>query len=105
MTNERKGIAYGLAAYATWGLFPLFWKLLETVPADQILAQRMVWSLLFFLLLLQFKGRLPSLLPHLRDRRTLLFSLGTASLITVNWYTYIWGVNEGYIIETSLGLY
>ncbi len=105
MSTERKGIVYGLAAYTSWGLFPLFWKLLDSVPADQILAQRIVWSLLFFLFLLWFKGRLSGLLPHLRDRRTLIFSLGTAALITVNWYTYIWGVNAGYIIETSLGYF
>lgn len=99
------GILYATGAYLIWGFLPLYWKALQTVPAPQILAHRMVWSLAFLAMLITSKGQWGVLLKSLHSRRTLVTYTGAALLLTVNWLTYIWGVNAGYIIETSLGYF
>lgn len=88
-----------------WGLFPIYWKQLSDVPAEEILAHRMTWSLLFLIGLLAFRNNWAWILPALRDRSTVLNYFLAASLLAVNWGTYIWAVNSGYIVETSLGYF
>ena len=97
------GIAYALGAYTLWGLFPLYFKLLEHVPALQILAHRMVWSLLLVALILLALRRL-SWLARLNRGVVARFAL-SATLLSCNWGTYIWSVNHGHVIEASLGYY
>ncbi|MBA3533292.1 MAG: EamA family transporter RarD [Ardenticatenales bacterium] len=94
-----------MGAYVLWGLLPLFWKALKEVPALEILAHRMVWSLGVVLLLLALRGRWRWLASVVRDRRILLTFTTTALLLSLNWYIYIWAVNAGYIVETSLGYF
>lgn len=101
----NRGILYGIGAYTLWGLLPIYWKALQQVPAIEILANRMVWSLLFVVALLAIKHHWRWLHPALHNRRILLTYFATATLLAVNWFTYIWGVNAGYIIETSLGYF
>lgn len=101
----NRGILYGIGAYTLWGLFPIYWKALHHVPALEILAHRMVWSLLFVLVLLAVKRNWDWIKTAVRQPKTLLIFTVTASLLAVNWFTYIWGVNAGYIIETSLGYF
>ena len=101
----NRGILYGIGAYALWGLLPIYWKALQQVPALEILANRMVWSLLFVVALLAFMRHWAWLRPALHNRRVILTYFATASLLAINWFTYIWGVNAGYIIETSLGYF
>jgi chloramphenicol-sensitive protein RarD len=96
-------VLYGVAAYLLWGLFPLFWPLLEPAGAVEILAHRMVWSLAVVIVLLAAAGNWSWLL-RLSRRRLGLLSLA-AVFITVNWGTYIWGVNNGHVVETSLGYF
>jgi chloramphenicol-sensitive protein RarD len=103
--EERRGLVYGITAYLLWGLFPLYWPLLEPAGAIEILAHRMLWSLAFVVILL-WRGRgFPGVRAVLADRekRTLLGC--AAVVITFNWGTYIWGVNTGHVIETSLGYF
>lgn len=88
-----------------WGFFPLYWKVLHSVPALEILAHRMVWSLGFVLLVLAYKRRWSWLRPALRSKRTLLTFLATGTVLSLNWFVYIWGVNAGFIVETSLGYF
>lgn len=101
----NKGIWGGALAYLMWGLFPLYWKLLQHVSALEILAHRMIWSLVFLLLLLSARQQWRWLGPAWRDRRTLARFAGAGLLLSCNWGLYIWGVNAGYTVETSLGYF
>ena len=106
----RRGVVLGIASYAMWGLFPLYWPLLKPGGALEILAHRMVWSLLFMLLVLWVSGRRggsawSGLRAVLSDRRRLGLLAMAAVLITVNWGAYIWGVNNGHVVETALGYF
>lgn len=101
----NRGILYGIGAYSIWGFLPIYWKALQQVPALEILANRMVWSLVFVLVLLAVGHNWSWLRPALGNRRILLTYLATATLLAINWFTYIWGVNAGLIIETSLGYF
>src|SRR4051812_40837047 len=105
MGEERRGYIYGLIAYALWGFFPIYFKLLRPSPPLEILAQRVVWSVVFLSLLLlamrnwRFLGRV------LRDGRLLSMISLAALLIAVNWGTYIYGVNSSRVVETALGYF
>ena len=101
----NKGIVTGIITYILWGLFPIYWRAIESVPAIQILGHRMVWSLVFVAIVLALRKDWRWLGPALRDRRTLATYTLAAVLLSVNWFTYIWGVNAGYIVETSLGYF
>lgn len=88
-----------------WGTFPLYWTLLEPGGAIEILAHRIVWSSLTMVVILVAWRRVPQLRALLRDRRRLLLICAAAVVITVNWGGYIWGVNNGRVVETSLGYF
>ncbi|HSK54168.1 MAG TPA: EamA family transporter RarD [Jiangellales bacterium] len=103
MSTTRRGALYGVAAYGLWGLFPLYWPLLEPAGAVEILAHRIVWSLVVVVALLALGGRVAAL-RRLGRRAYVLLSLA-AVVITVNWGTYIWGVNNEHVVETSLGYF
>lgn len=103
-TRERRGIVYGLAAYALWGIVPLFWPLVSRATALELLAQRVVWSLVVAVVLLL------TTVPRgwwakIRSTRNLLMLALAAAVISVNWGLYIWGVNHGHVVETALGYY
>ncbi|MEV6975541.1 EamA family transporter RarD [Kitasatospora sp. NPDC093806] len=100
-----RGLWYGMAAYGIWGLFPLFWPLLEPGAADDILANRMVWSLVAVALLLLVQRHWSWIRPLLRQPRRLAMLGGAAAVISVNWGVYIWAVNAGHVVETSLGYF
>jgi chloramphenicol-sensitive protein RarD len=104
MSSMRRGIWYALSAYGLWGVLPVYWKLLQAVPAPQILAHRIVWSFLF-LLGLVFIRRDTAALWRSVDRRNLGAYAVASALLSINWLTYIWAVNAGRIVETSLGYF
>ena len=95
----------GAAAYLLWGAFPLYWPLLEPAGAFEILGHRLVWSLVVMAVVVVAMRRLPQLLALARDPRTLGLLVLAGITITVNWGTYIWGVNHGKVVETSLGYF
>jgi chloramphenicol-sensitive protein RarD len=101
----NKGMWYAIGAYGLWGLFPLYWKTLQHVPALEILSHRMAWSLLFVVGLLVVRRRWGWLKTAVHTPRTLLLFTASAMLLSVNWFIYIWGVNAGFIVETSLGYF
>jgi chloramphenicol-sensitive protein RarD len=103
VSDERRGVAYGAAAYLLWGLFPLFWPLLKPSGAVEILAHRIVWSLLVVVVILAVQ-RNWAWLRELGARRLRLLA-GAAAIIAVNWGIYIYGVNTGHVVETSLGYF
>jgi len=101
----NKGILAGIGACTLWGLFPIYWRLLEQDPAIEILAHRMVWSLLFVAAILTLQKDWRWLGAVLRNRRTMVIYTLAAILLSVNWYTYIWAINAGYVVEASLGYF
>jgi len=101
--RNRVGVAYGVAAYGLWGLFPLYWPLLEPAGAVEILAHRMVWSLFVVVGILLVRRRLSGV--RRLGRRRYLLLVAAAVVITLNWGVYIWGVNSGHVVETSLGYF
>jgi chloramphenicol-sensitive protein RarD len=101
----NKGILAGIGAYILWGLFPIYWRLLEEVPAIEILANRMVWSFVFVAILLTVQKDWHWLKEVSRNRKTMLTYTLAAILLSVNWFTYIWAVNAGYVVEASLGYF
>ena len=96
---------YGVACYLLWGLFPLYWPLLEPAGSIEILAHRIVWSLLVVATVLAVTRNWAWVRPLLADRATLARMALAAVLISVNWATYIWGVNNDHVVETSLGYF
>ncbi len=101
----NKGIWYGIGAYVTWGLFPIYWKWLHAVPALQLISHRTLWSfvMLFTFIFLSHQWsifRAMALRP-----RVLRVYLLAAALIGINWLVYIWAVNAGHIVQVSLGYY
>ncbi|MGI8576854.1 MAG: EamA family transporter RarD [Nocardioidaceae bacterium] len=105
MADERRGLVLGSAAFAMWGIFPLYWPLLEPAKAPEILAHRVLWSLVTTAILLVATRRIPRLGAVWTNRRTRYPMIAAGIVIGVNWFTYIWGVNNGHVVETSLGYY
>lgn len=103
--EQSLGTLAALAAYGMWGLLPVYWKLLASVEPLQILAHRIVWALLFALVLLAATRKLPELAGLLGDWRRARYALASSLLVTLNWGTYIWAVNSGHVVESSLGYY
>ncbi|SCL24468.1 chloramphenicol-sensitive protein RarD [Micromonospora nigra] len=105
MTPLRLGYLFGLGAYLLWGFFPLYFKLLRPASPPEILAHRIVWSLAFVALLLAALRNV-GFLRALARRRSALAGIGAAAtLIAVNWGTYIYGVNSDRVVETALGYF
>jgi chloramphenicol-sensitive protein RarD len=102
----NRGFWFGLAAYSIWGLFPIYWKLIEFVPADQIIAHRIVWSfLLLALVRVMPLGRRQASPPVAMTRNVVGLYTAAAVLIALNWFVYVWAVNHNFILETSLGYF
>jgi chloramphenicol-sensitive protein RarD len=100
----RTGILSAASAFLCWGLFPLYFHAIGEVPPLQILAHRMLWSLLFLLIVLAVR-RQWAWLSLLRRPRVVGSFIASAVLLSVNWLIYIWAVNNGHVIEASLGYF
>ena len=100
----NKGIWYALGAYLTWGLFPIYWKLLAGIPALQLLGHRIFWSFLLLFGIVLFARQVKVFRASLNRRVLLIYSVA-AILIAINWLTYVWAVGAGFIVETSLGYF
>jgi chloramphenicol-sensitive protein RarD len=98
-------MASGLTAYALWGMFPLYFPLLEPAGGVEIVAHRVLWSLLFIGVLLTALRRWSHVRALVTDRRRLLVLTGAAVLIAANWLVFVYGVNSGHVVETSLGYF
>jgi chloramphenicol-sensitive protein RarD len=105
MGEERRGYLYGLIAYLLWGVFPIYFKLLRPSPALEILAHRVIWSVVFVALLLTALRSWRFLPGLVRNRRALGGVTLAALLIGVNWAVYIYGVNSDRVVETALGYF
>jgi chloramphenicol-sensitive protein RarD len=103
--ERRLGVPAGVGAYLLWGLFPLYWPLLEPAGPVEILAHRVVWSLALVLGLLALRGGFGRVRDLVRRPRALGGLAAAAAVVAVNWGTYIYGVNSGHVVETSLGYF
>lgn len=101
----QQGVLYAAAAYVLWGIFPLYFKLLQTVAPLEILAHRIVWSIGFLALLLLARRHWQWLGAALRDRRVLQRFAASAALIACNWFIYIWAVTNNRVVDASLGYF
>ena len=103
--DTRRGLGYGASAYLLWGIFPLYFPLLKPAGTAEILAHRMTWSLVLMVIILGATRGFGRVRTVLADRRQRNLLVGAAVLVTVNWGTYIYGVNSGHVVETSLGYF
>ena len=105
MDITTKGTITTISAFFLWGIFPIYWKALKHVPSTQIIAHRVVWSLVFILFLVSVQRRwkeVNSIIPFSRNVPRFLF---TSFLLGTNWLIYIWAVNTNHIVEASLGYF
>jgi chloramphenicol-sensitive protein RarD len=105
VSEPRRGLLFGIAAYVMWGAFPIYWPLLEPAGAVEILAHRILWSCITMAVVIVVLGRQGQLCDIVRNRRVRTLLTVGALVISVNWATYIWGVNNGRVVETSLGYF
>ncbi|WP_231506863.1 EamA family transporter RarD [Bacillus safensis] len=107
--QQSKGVLYTAASFTLWGLFPLYWKLMEHISSGEILAHRILWSFVFMcgilLYLKQVHPAMQTVKGLILDGKAFFSLLLSAILISVNWYVYIWAVNHGLMLEASLGYY
>src|SRR5438045_5091979 len=104
-SQETYGLVAGIAAFTTWGLIPIYWKLLAAVPATEILAHRFVWTTIFLSILLSWQRRWPELIANVRSPRARIYCLTGGLAIASNWFLFIYAVNTGRVVQTSLGYF
>ena len=103
--RARAGLLFGLAAYGLWGVMPIYFKLLKAVPSIDIVAHRIVWSLIVLALLATLARAWDQIAAAVRNPRTLAMLFLTALLIGTNWLLYVYSINSGHILAGSLGYY
>lgn len=109
MENYKQGIFFGLAAYVLWGILPVYWKALELVSPFEILSSRFMWSCVFVFLLIIFQKKWPLFAKEVKqvfsNVKTGAAMVAAGITISFNWGTFIWAINNGHIVETSMGYY
>jgi chloramphenicol-sensitive protein RarD len=106
VSAQRQGFTFALGAFAIWGLIlPIYMKLLENVSPLEIVGHRVVWAIPFAMLILWWQGLLGSVWRHFANLRTLALATVTATLISVNWGTYVYAIVAGHAIDAALGYY
>jgi chloramphenicol-sensitive protein RarD len=103
--ETRLGLVYGALAFVIWGLTPMYWKLLVHVPAAEILAHRVVWGLFVVAGWMSLRGRWSELLSAIKQPRTVAALVLSTVLIGINWGLFVWAVNTGRVLSTSLGYF
>lgn len=103
--HRRAGVIYALLAFGSWGVVPLFWKGFGSIPAAEIIAHRLVWSVIFVGLLVLVRRELSECWRIVRNPRLLAFLLTTAAVLSVNWVIFVHAVNTNHIVEASLGYF
>jgi chloramphenicol-sensitive protein RarD len=103
--HSRTGFALGLGAYALWGVLPIYFKVIEVLPATDIVAHRVIWSIPFLAVLILLSRGWPKVEQAIKSRRTLAMLTATAALIGTNWLLYVHAVTSGHILAASFGYY
>src|SRR5437762_4889667 len=104
-SHETSGLIAAIAAFTTWGLIPIYWKLLAAVPATEILAHRFVWTTIFLSIVLSWQRRWPELIANVRSPHARIYCLTGGLAIASNWFLFIYAVNTGRVVESSLGYF
>ena len=105
MKTQKLGLIYGVSAYVLWGMFPLYWPLLEPANPLEIVSHRAVWTLVFCLIVLAITHALKSTLATFRRPKVAAKLFLASVLISINWLIYIWATNNDHVVEASLGYY
>jgi chloramphenicol-sensitive protein RarD len=105
MARMNTGILYAAAAYALWGVFPLYFKALQDVPPMQIMVHRIVWSFVFVLIVLAWRRQWKWIVETVRRPKVIAGFAASAVLLSTNWFIYIWAVNSGRVVDSSLGYF
>jgi chloramphenicol-sensitive protein RarD len=100
-----EGVWYAVCAYVCWGLFPIYWKQLDRVPALQLIGHRILWSFVMLAAIIGATRQWQSFRRASFNTPVLRIYAVAAALVTVNWFTFVWAVNSGYVVETSLGYF
>lgn len=103
--SQTTGALAATGSFLLWGLFPIYWKQLEGVPAIELIAHRITWSLFFLLGVLAWQRRFGDLRPAFGSAQRVGLNLLSSLLLSANWTVYVWAVNAGHVIETSLGYF
>ena len=104
-SGDNSGLWAGVIAYAIWGIFPIYFKITESIPALEILTHRMVWSIPFGLLVLLFRRQLKDVIVALKNKKTVFLLLLSSIAMSANWGVYIWAVQQDQIFQGSLGYF
>jgi chloramphenicol-sensitive protein RarD len=105
LNKNKLGLLFGISAYSLWGLFPLYWPLLEPASALEIVSHRAVWTLVFCIIVIFAIKTLKETLVTFRRPKVVAKLFVTSILISINWLVYIWAANNGHVVEASLGYY
>jgi len=105
LKNHKLGLVYGVSAYVLWGMFPLYWPLLEPANPLEIVSHRAVWTLVFCVIVLAITHALKSTLATFKRPKVAIKLFLASILISINWLVYIWATNNGHVVEASLGYY
>ena len=104
-SRYNSGLLAGVGAYLIWGVVPLYWQLLKPASAPEILAHRVVWSLGLLLVIVYFRNLMNDVKAAFFNKQKMILLFFASILITINWGVFIWAVNNGHVIETSLGYF
>ena len=101
--RSRQGVLFAIAAYTMWGVAPIYFKLLQQVPALEILAHRIIWSFILVLLLIVGLRRWQRIKPVVTNKKQMLRLTIATFLLGGNWFLFIWAINNDHILDASLG--
>jgi chloramphenicol-sensitive protein RarD len=105
LNKHKLGLFYGVGAYVLWGLFPLYWPLLQPANPLEIVSHRAVWTMVFCIVVLAVTHALKSTLATFKRPKVAAKLFTTTILISINWLVYVWATNNGHVVEASLGYY
>jgi chloramphenicol-sensitive protein RarD len=105
LKNQKLGLLYGLGAYVIWGTFPLYWPLLKPANSLEIVSHRAVWTPVFCIFVLAATHALKTTFATFRNPKIVLKLLLSSVLVSINWLVFIWAINNGHVVESSLGYY
>lgn len=103
--RDLRGHIYAILAYVMWGLLPVYWKLIKSIPALEILSHRIIWSFVFLLCVVVLSRHTANIRWALSRKKVVVLFLASSVLLSINWMVYIWAVNSNFILEASLGYY
>ena len=105
LNRTLSGVVFSAASFLIWGISPIYWKTLNSIPAIEIVLHRVVWSFLFLIPLIIFRKRWRAFTAVFKNGRSMSILLATSILVSLNWLVYIWAVNTGHLLQASLGYY